>query len=201
MNNIVFTKSFSSPPLDRREILRYAGVRVESAEMNTLLDDCLEEISGKLSYKVCYCEFSVKTDNEKLDLGFATTYSASLSKRLCNCEKIILFCATVGLEMDRIIAKYSSISPVRSVVMQAIGSERVEALCDEFCAEISKGLDEGFKCQPRFSPGYGDLPLQLQREIFNVLKPQRNIGVVLNENMFMLPSKSVTAIIGIEKDN
>lgn len=200
MNNIVFTKSFSSPPVDRREILRYAGVRGENAEMDALLDSCLEEISGKLSYKVCYREFGVKILDEEIAFGFATTKSASLAKNLRNCEKIILFCATVGVEMDRIIAKYSSISPARSIMMQAIGSERVEALCDAFCTEISEGLEDGFKCRPRFSPGYGDLPLQLQREIFNALNPQKNVGVVLGDNLFMSPSKTVTAIVGIEKD-
>ena len=200
MNNIVFTKSFSSPPVDKREILRYAGVRGKNAEMDELLDSCIEEISGKLSYKVCYREFEVKTLDYELNLGFATTKSLSLAKNLQSCEKIVLFCATVGVEMDRIINKYSLISPARSIMMQAVGSERVEALCDKFCAEISEGLDEGYKCRPRFSPGYGDLPLELQREIFTTLNPQRNVGVVLNDNMFMSPSKSVTAIIGIEKD-
>ena len=50
---------------------------------------------------------------------------------------------------------------------------------------------------PRFSPGYGDLPLSLQRDIFRVLDCPRKIGLTLNESLLMSPSKSVTAIVGL----
>ena len=51
--------------------------------------------------------------------------------------------------------------------------------------------------KPRFSPGYGDLSLEMQRDIFRVLDCPRKIGLTLNESLLMSPSKSVTAIIGI----
>ena len=104
--------------------------------------------------------------------------------------------------MDRLIAKYAATSPAKSLMLDALGSERVEALCDLFNSEIAQtARDEGCKAHPRFSPGYGDLPLEIQRAIFAVLNPEKRIGVMLNDNLFMSPSKSVTAIIGIEKDN
>ena len=53
--------------------------------------------------------------------------------------------------------------------------------------------------RPRFSPGYGDLPLELQKDVFRVLDCPRKIGLSLNESLLMSPSKSVTAIIGIGK--
>jgi hypothetical protein len=84
-------------------------------------------------------------------------------------------------------------------MLQALGSERVEALCDEFCRLMA--IESKRELRPRFSPGYGDLPLELQRDIFRLLEPSRRIGVVLNDSLLMSPSKSVTAIIGIEKDN
>ena len=52
-------------------------------------------------------------------------------------------------------------------------------------------------CSPGFSPGYGDLPLDLQREIFAALDCPKRIGVSLNESLLMSPSKSVSAIIGL----
>ena len=100
-------------------------------------------------------------------------------------------------EFDRLIKKYSISSPVRAVVFQAIGSERVESLCDVFCADVEKKI--GKKCRPRFSPGYGDLPLEFQKTVFSCLEPSR-IGVSLSGELFMTPSKSVTAIIGIQKE-
>ena len=50
----------------------------------------------------------------------------------------------------------------------------------------------------RFSPGYGDLPLEFQREIFRALDVPRRIGVSLGSSCLMSPSKSVTAIVGIK---
>lgn len=49
----------------------------------------------------------------------------------------------------------------------------------------------------RFSPGYGDLPLETQRELVRVLDTHRKIGVSLTGSCLMMPSKSVTAILGI----
>ena len=49
----------------------------------------------------------------------------------------------------------------------------------------------------RFSPGYGDLPLDVQRPLFAALDVPRKIGVSLTDSLLMAPSKSVSAIIGI----
>ena len=111
----------------------------------------------------------------------------------------MVFCATVGVGIDRIIAKYNRLSPAKAVLLQALGSERVEALCDALCGEIALSVaDEGLECTRRFSPGYGDLPLDLQREIFTSLECTRRIGVTIGDNLFMTPTKSVTAIFGIK---
>jgi cobalamin-dependent methionine synthase I len=53
--------------------------------------------------------------------------------------------------------------------------------------------------RPRFSPGYGDLPLELQTNLFKVLDCQHFIGLTLNDSMLMSPSKSVTAIVGLRE--
>ena len=134
------------------------------------------------------------------DFGFTEVKSHSLSQRLENCNNAVFFAATLGIEFDRLIKKYAVLSPSKAVMLHAIGNERVEALCNEFCRLIGDDLSaDGYKLRPRFSPGYGDLDISIQREIFDVLDPAKRIGVSLNDNMMMSPSKSVTAIIGIEK--
>jgi cobalamin-dependent methionine synthase I len=181
---MICTKTYSAPPLDRREILRYAGVRGEAPEIEAILEECIREAEDKLVYKVCYGEFSVSF--------FDSVDSKDLKKHLESCDKVIIFAATVGIGIDRLIARYSSISPTKSLLFQAIGAERIEALCDEFNSEF---------CGSRFSPGYGDLPLEFQKEIFKVLDCPKRIGLTLNESMLMSPSKSVTAIIGAKNED
>lgn len=198
-DNIIYIKDIPTPPVDKREVLRYAGVRESDENTELLLDQCINEVSNKLAYKVCYGEFDISFSDDAVDLGFAKTTSVSLRKRLDGCNKIILFCASVGVEIDRLITRYSIVSPSRAVILQALGSERVEALCDAFCEEVKGELKrENSDITHRFSPGYGDLPLALQSDIFLALNPTKRLGVVLNDNLFMSPSKTVTAIIGIK---
>ncbi|MBQ8415461.1 MAG: Vitamin B12 dependent methionine synthase activation subunit [Clostridia bacterium] len=202
MQETVLTKSLSAPFVDRREILRYAGVREGSPEMEALLDECLGELGGKVTQCVCYLHTQVRLDGDCADLGFARVTSRSLCKHLGDCDGTIVFCATVGVELDRLIARYSRISPARAVMLDAIGTERIEALCDAFEMQVKEEWEEkGKGICPRFSPGYGDLPLDFQRPLITVLDAPKRIGVALNESLLMSPSKSVTAIIGLKKKN
>jgi cobalamin-dependent methionine synthase I len=56
-----------------------------------------------------------------------------------------------------------------------------------------------YRLVSRYSPGYGDLPLEMQREIIRALDCGRTIGVTLTESLLMQPSKSVTAVIGMKE--
>ena len=195
---MVFTKGYSAPEVDKKEVLRYA--RADGDEVTlALLEGCIAEARGKLSYNLCYARFGIEIHDDEIDLGFARTTSHSLAKCLDGCHEIVLLSATVGFGIDRLIEKYSLLSPSRAVIFQALGSERVEALCDAFCRDLAMEEEKnGNTLRPRFSPGYGDLPLELQRDIFAALGCTRAIGITLGDNLFMNPTKSVTAIIGIK---
>ena len=197
---MILVKKYNEPQINIREILRYMGCKDSSEDIAALINECLGEIQGKLSYRVCYDTFDINVTQENVDLGFATASSKGLSINLENCQKAVVFAATVGLEVDRLIAKYSRLSPSKALCFQAIGAERIESLCNAFNDEITNGaLQEGFYTRPRFSPGYGDLPLDIQKDIFASLDCPRKIGLSLNESLLMSPSKSVTAIIGLSK--
>ncbi len=187
----VLTREYASPPVSEREILRYAGCVSSRADEATvaLMRDCLVEIGGSLTYKVCYCEL-----DEQTLLPF-TDVSRQLKHLLNDCIAVVLFGATVGVELDRRIARYGVLSPARALMMQAIGAERIESLCHAFCTDLSK--EYGAPLTPRFSAGYGDLPLDAQKDIFAILDCPRRIGLTLNDSLLMSPSKSVTAFVGI----
>ena len=181
----VVEKNYAAlPPFNEREILRYAGVK-GAADENTLalLQECLQACEGAFSYRACYVTLS------KADL-FAllpsAKESAGLAKFLDGKDEAVLFAATVGLGVDRLIHRYASVSPVKALFFQAIGAERIETLCDEFCKEL--GLKK------RFSPGYADFALEAQRGIFAALGCEKRLGISLTESLLMSPTKSVTAI-------
>lgn len=201
MQGTVNLRVYDAPPVDRGEILRYAGGRCTSPEIAALIDECLAEISSQLTYRVSFAAFDIALADDCLQLGFADCRSRDLAKNLAGCESIVAFAATVGLAPDRMVARYSALSPTKALLMQAIGAERIEALCDLFCKDLAEEKSAlGLRLRPRFSPGYGDLSLDLQKKIVTALDAQRKIGLVLNESLLLSPTKSVTAIIGVTRE-
>ncbi len=190
---MIYTKNYSAPPVNVKEVLRYAG-----GGDGKLIDECIKEAESAFSYKVCFAVTDVSINDGMVDLGFAKAYSKDLSKNLAGCNKAIVFAATAGVGIDRLIGKYNRISAAKTVCFQALGSERVESLCYEFEKDIKNEMTEEKELlfKPRFSPGYGDLSLEFQKEIFRLLDCPKRIGVSLGESLLMSPSKSVTAIIG-----
>lgn len=201
MNTVTLIKTYTAPAICQKEILRYAGCKAVDCETQKLLENCLNEAKDKFVYKVCYCNLPVNVNTDICDFGAIKVRSAKLAKNLEGCESVIILGATVGVEIDRLIAKYSRISPAKALMFQAIGTERIESLCDTFCEDIKNSLNTNLK--PRFSAGYGDLPLDTQKEIFSVLNCSKHIGLTLNDSLIMSPSKSVTAFAGItdKKEN
>ena len=187
---LVFRPS-ALPAPDIGEILRYAGVREADDATIALVGELLPEAERAAVPAVCYAEYPVTVTGERCELGFATVESHSLSRNLAGAERVVLFAATLGVEADRLLVRYSRLSPARAVILDAIFTERIEAVCDAFEREVS----DGRPARPRYSAGYGDLPLGFQRDIFRALTPERHIGLTLNASLLMSPSKSVTALI------
>ncbi len=189
MKPLILTKTYTLPPVNLSEVWRYAGVKMPDDTISALLSECLLEAESQLTPKVCYGEFPLTHEDDNLCFGFATVSSADLKRALKGCKSVILFGATIGIGIDRLIARYGSLSPTKALLFQALGAERIEALCDCFC--------EDFAITCRFSPGYGDLPLSFQKDLFRALDCPRKIGLTLNDSLLMSPSKSVTAIAGM----
>ena len=184
---------------DRTEILRYALLpRYAQDDADLPLDDCLSEIRGRIQCRAVWRKYPLTRTDAGLDLGFACTDSKALSERLAGCGSILLFACTAGAEMDRLIARESLKSPVHGLLMHAIGAQQVEGACNALCGILAAEFPD-HQLTDRYSPGYGDLPLDLQRNIFAALDCERRIGVTLTDSLLMVPSKSVTAIVGMKE--
>ena len=72
---------------------------------------------------------------------------------------------------------------------------------DEQQKKISTELEKsGLYLRPRFSPGYGDFPIEFQEPIMRMLDCAKKIGLTMTDSYMMSPTKSVTAIIGISTE-
>ena len=189
--------------MNEAEILRYIGARDRNSNANIgdklrdMIRECLAITESKLTYKVSFCELEVSV-GESLRLADMTICSKDLAKNLSGCKSAFVFAATVGIEIDRLIARYSATSPAKALIFDGIGAERIESLCNVFCAEMAQiKAREACFLRPRFSAGYGDFPIEAQKDIFRLLDCPKNLGVTLLDSMLMSPTKSVTAIMGV----
>ncbi|MCQ2456116.1 MAG: Vitamin B12 dependent methionine synthase activation subunit [Clostridia bacterium] len=183
----VFTKFYGAPPVNEAEVLRYAGLRGEAEDVTRLLRECESEAEGVLKFAVCH------TVTDALFPG------EDVTRRLEGCRRAVVFAATIGVGIDRLIAKYGVISPAKALLLDALGAERIEALCDLFCADLALDAGvNGLETTTRFSPGYGDFPLEYQKNVISLLDAPRRIGLTLNDSLLLSPTKSVTAVVGLK---
>ena len=195
---MIRTLVLEAPPWNIGEIMRYARIRGADDSYRGLIDECIVLSEPLLSYRVCYTVLPVTEKDGSLYLGSIAAPSETIRKAIRGAKEILLFAATVGTPFDRLIQRYSQLEPSKALILQAVGAERAESLCDTFC----DGMDTELCCSgkhltPRVSPGYGDIPMSMQKDIFAVLDCPRKIGLTLDESLLMSPSKSVTAIAGI----
>ncbi len=157
-------------------------------------EDCRDKTDNNTSAKNDNDSHSFKS---KISFADITLYSRDLGANLKGCSKVALLAATIGPQVDGLIRKYTSIDPVYASILQATGPMYVEEVVDLVNAEIKKiAAEEGLKTRPRYSPGYGDVSLEVQRDFFRLL-PCTRIGLTLMDTLIMAPEKSVTAFVGL----
>ena len=128
-----------------------------------------------------------------IDLGFGAVASRSLNAALDSCNEALVFALTLGAGVDRYLMRLSRTSPARCFIADGLAS----ALCEAACDAAEKIMTGNSEHRPRFSPGYGDLPLEIQPRVLAVTDARRRLGISLNDALLMSPSKSVTAIVGL----
>lgn len=164
------------------------------AETVVIAEDCLTELKKALLCRYAYCRLPIAHPRDEVtDFGFGELSSRDLVKNLGSCQEAFLLAVTLGAGVDRLLLRLSRLSPARHFVTDALASALAEATCDRAQAIATQGIS----CRPRYSPGYGDLPLAVQRPLLTTLDAPRRCGITIGDALIMSPSKSITAIIGI----
>lgn len=192
----IITADASEICIPCKDIMLYSGCRNSTDErLKALCDQCLLELRNNLTLRAVYSEVDVCFEDNTADFSFYKAESKSLKTFLSDCKRTYVFAATIGIGADRLISRYSTLSPAKAVVMDGCATAAIECFCDYLCKEIF-----GAPCQERFSPGYGDLPLEMQPSILTYLDTHLNIGLSMTDSMLLTPTKSVTAIVKSRKD-
>lgn len=185
--------------IDKNEAARYMGVRgVTDEKVRELLDRYETILRERLRPAYVFRETAVTFTNEGVCLSGvnAPLTGDSIREHLRDCQRAVILAATVSAEADKLIRQTSVTDMAAALAVDCLCSAAIEQVCDRAEGEIFSVIDAPFRTW-RFSPGYGDLPVDLQKELLLALNAQRRIGLTVTKNSLLVPSKSVTAIIGI----
>ena len=196
MSEISFIKISNADvlPIDIKEVKRYLKISKSEAVVEELISEAIEEVYKKASLNAVFLRTKIEVENDSVLFDFDTVKSKDLSKNLASCKEAYIFCATLGIEIDRLIVKYSKTEPSKAVIIDSVSS----ALVESFCNYINDYLAKEESLRPRFSCGYGDFSITHQDSILKSLDAGKKLGVLLSESYMMSPAKTVTAIIGIK---
>lgn len=198
--------NFSDLKIDRDEVLRYLGHNGQKLDDNMikLIDECRKEIVNIISPRFVYRYMNVKSEEDGVLVeGTSLVLKGDdIRNHLKNSNECALLAVTLGNEIERKTRQYERINLTKGIILDACATTAVEEVCDMVENEIreyAQKKDMGITF--RYSPGYGDLPLDIQGSFLNVLEAQKKIGLTASQNNLLIPRKSVTAIIGIIDKN
>ena len=179
--------------IDRIEALRFMGVgSAPEGELLSRLEACEREISRLAEPRYTYKLFD-KGELSQLLVG------EDIKNHLEGCERVIVFASTLGVAVDRYISRLQVADMASAVMADAAASSYIEGFCREADSVLAKEFAPLFLTW-RFSPGYGDFPIELQGKFLSLIEADKKIGLHVTRSSMLLPVKSVTAVIGVSKD-
>lgn len=186
--------------VDRNEVYRYMGNGASEPDnkLKAITEDIIKELAENISPAYIIRETGIEIEGIVVSLDFCKVSSKALSEHLKGTEKGYILAATIGSEADRIISKYSILSPVKAIAAQAAAAAMIEEYADAVCKKIQN--ETGLYPKPRFSPGYGDFPLDFQKTILDALEAPKRIGLCLTDGGLLTPVKSITAVVGMTEN-
>lgn len=189
--------------LNKEEALRYMGCggNLPDDGIGEIMEDCERALLEVIKPCAVYGVFDIEHLEKGVEvLGTSLVlHGESISAHLSGCCKCVLLAATLSVHADRLIRRYEAYDMTRAVVTDLLASAAVEQVCDEVETVLRKELSHYHQTW-RFSPGYGDLPLDIQGEFLEVLQAQKRIGLAATAKDILTPRKSVTAVIGLSEN-
>lgn len=188
--------------IDRTEALRYLGYTGQ--QMDASLEDrfaqavarCEEVSNPGFTYRV----FPVEGLPEGIRLAGTTLVlkGRDIATHLAGARECAVMAATAGLANERELRLRSAMNGLDGMLFDAAGSALVETVADACnAAIIADAHARGLHAKWRYSPGYGDLPLDVQPAILRVLDAGKRLGITTEASNLMIPAKSVTAFVGL----
>lgn len=154
----------------------------------------LEEV---ITPRMVWGRFRVVHVDGGIEIEGGCIWSRDIARLTSRGDECYLLAATLGHEVDRQIALVQRKDMLDGLALDACASVRIDDFVDGAVKdEIVPTLREGERLTSRFSPGYGDLNMNVTEDIITMLDATKRIGLSVTRSGMMTPIKSITAIIG-----
>lgn len=166
-------------------------------ELIQIIDNAFQRLEGFMTPRCIWREFKLIHFDGGIEIEGARIFSKDIARLTARADKCILIAATLGHEVDRQISLAQQKNMLEGLALDSAASVQVDEFLDEYIKnQIVPGLKAGEFLTSRFSPGYGDLKMEVTEEIISLLNASKQIGLSVTCSMMMSPIKSVTAVIG-----
>ena len=188
--------------INKEEVLRYLGYKGQDIDenMTNTIEECREEIKKLITPRVIYSYKNIKSSDDGVEVITTNLVlkGNDIKEHLKNSTECVLMAVTLGNEIERQTRLYEKTNLTKALILDACATTAVEEVCDIVENNIKeKAISNGMNITFRYSPGYGDLALDVQNSFLRTLDAGKKIGLTVSENNLLFPRKSVTAIIGI----
>lgn len=176
-----------------------SGITKISSDEKKRIDLYIKKSKSLCSLKCAYARLKIWKRKDKIFYkNRIIIKSKNLSKLLMDSDEIVFMAATAGedviKERDKQIKEGD---PIFGIIIDATASVIADAGLDWIQDFLNTQLArQGLKLTTRFSPGYGDLDLSIQKIIYKVLKLKK-LNIRITKKYLLIPEKSVLAITGI----
>lgn len=166
-------------------------------EVNETLSEIENYLDIKIGFKIFHQD-KIKINSNSIQIDAEIFNSDKIiTKRLRNSTAIAVFVSTAGSKITNYASEIIQIDPLKSFILDTIGSETAEQACDLLEIKLNNIVSSiNWKITNRYSPGYCGWLVKEQQKLFSLL-PKKFCGVSLTESSLMIPIKSVSGIIGL----
>lgn len=185
--------------IDMQEVARYLGYGTSPLDAETLeqIQGVEKTIRQVATPRVTHQVFPLQ--GTILSGTTLTLQGEDIKQLLDQSHHAILLAVTLGQGVDGLLRRLSVGQLASAVIADVCASSMIEGFCQDICNELEgTWRAKGQYLTPRFSAGYGDLPLAIQGDICTLLNSQKTIGLAATSTQILTPRKSITAIIGIQ---
>lgn len=177
------------------DIKRYLGLKKDVSSFDKEIER-MSSIADGISPKYVYAYFDIGVVTEGIRLfGSEIILLGRLAdKHFASCKGLVVVLATLGMESELFLKRQFALNAKNAVILDAVFTDKLEKFLDDAEKELANKFGN---LTSRISCGYGDLPIRLQKPLFDVLDGNR-LGVTINDSFMLFPNKSVIALIGVK---